>query len=58
MFQVIARTNELLENSNEQRKKQEKILEEKQEQINKMEANMKSVTADVIKVQLLGHGWF
>lgn len=57
MFQVIARTNELLENSNEQRKKQEKILEEKQEQINKMEANMKSVTADVIKVQLLGHGW-
>ena len=56
MFQVIARTNELLENSNEQRKKQEKILEEKQEQINKMEANMKSVTADVIKVQLLGHG--
>ena len=58
MFQVIARTNELLENSNEQRRKQEKILEEKQEQINKMEANMKSVTADVIKVQLLGHGWF
>ena len=58
MFQVIARTNELLENSNEQRKKQEKILEEKQEQINKMEANMKSVTADVIKVQLLGHGRF
>ena len=58
MFQVIARTNELLENSNEQRKKQEKILEEKQEQINKMEANMKSVTADVIKVQLLGHGQF
>ena len=57
MFQVIARTNELLENSNEQRRKQEKILEEKQEQINKMEANMKSVTADVIKVQLLGHGW-
>ena len=57
MFQVIARTNELLENSNEQRKKQEKILEEKQEQINKMEANMKSVTADVIKVQSLGHGW-
>ena len=57
MFQVIARTNELLENSNEQRKKQEKILEEKQEQINKMEANMKSVTADVIKVQLMGHGW-
>ena len=56
MFQVIARTNELLENSNEQRRKQEKILEEKQEQINKMEANMKSVTADVIKVQLLGHG--
>lgn len=57
MFQVIARTNELLENSNEQRRKQEKILEEKQEQINKMEANMKSVTADVIKVQLLGHRW-
>lgn len=57
MFQVIARTNELLENSNEQRRKQEKILEEKQEQINKMEANMTSVTADVIKVQLLGHGW-
>lgn len=57
MFQVIARTNELLENSNEQRRKQEKILEEKQEQINKMEANMKSVTADVIKVQLMGHGW-
>ena len=57
MFQVIARTNELLENSNEQRRKQEKILEEKQEQINKMEANMKSVTADVIKVQLLGHEW-
>ena len=57
MFQVIARTNELLENSNEQRRKQEKMLEEKQEQINKMEANMKSVTADVIKVQLLGHGW-
>ena len=57
MFQVIARTNELMENSNEQRRKQEKILEEKQEQINKMEANMKSVTADVIKVQLMGHGW-
>ena len=57
MFQVIARTNELLENSNEQRRKQEKILEEKQEQINKMEANMKSVTVDVIKVQLMGHGW-
>ena len=50
VFQVIARTNELLENSNEQRKKQEKALEEKQEQISKVEANMKSVTADVIKV--------
>lgn len=50
MFQVIARTSELLENSNEQRRKQEKALEEKQEQINKVEANMKSVTGDVIKV--------
>lgn len=50
MYQVIARTNELLENSNEQRRKQEKALEEKQEQINKVEANMKSVTGDVIKV--------
>lgn len=50
MFQVTARTSELLENSNEQRRKQEKALEEKQEQINKVEANMKSVTGDVIKV--------
>ena len=50
MFQVIARTNELLENSAEQRRKQEKALEEKQEQVNKIEANMKSVTGDVIKV--------
>lgn len=50
MFQVIARTSELLENSNEQRRKQEKALEEKQEQINNVETNMKSVTGDVIKV--------
>ena len=47
---MIARTNELLENSNEQRRRQEKTLAEKQEQINKVEANMKSVTGDVIKV--------
>ena len=39
-----------MENSNEQRKKQEKMLEEKQEQINKLEATMKSVSGEVIKV--------
>ena len=49
VFKVIARTNELLENSYEQRRKQEKALEEKQEQINKLETNMKAVTGDVIK---------
>ncbi|KAK2556738.1 Spindle assembly abnormal protein 6-like protein [Acropora cervicornis] len=46
---VIARTNELMENSNEQQRKQEKMLEERQEQINKLEATMKSVSAEVIK---------
>ena len=39
-----------MENSNEQRKKQEKMLEEKQEQLNKLEATMKSVSGEVIKV--------
>ena len=50
VVQVIARTNELMENSNEQRRKQEMILEERQDQINKLEATMKSVSAEVIKV--------
>ena len=39
-----------MENSSEQRRKQEKILEERQDQINKLEATMKSVSAEVIKV--------
>ena len=52
VVQVISRTNELMENSNEQRRKQEKILEERQDQINKLEATMKSVSAEVIKVCL------
>ena len=42
-----------MENSNEQRRKQDKILEERQEQINKLEATMKSVSAEVIKVWVL-----
>ncbi|XP_073227377.1 spindle assembly abnormal protein 6 homolog [Porites lutea] len=46
---VITRTNELMENSSEQRRKQEKILEERLEQINKLEATVKSVSAEVIK---------
>lgn len=50
VVQVISRTNELMENSNEQRRKQEKVLEERQDQINKLEATMKSVSAEVIKV--------
>ena len=39
-----------MESSSEQRRKQEKTLEEKQEQINKLEATVKSVSAEVIKV--------
>ena len=50
IVQVISRTNELVENSSEQRRKQEKTLEERQEQINKLEATMKSVSGEVIKV--------
>lgn len=51
--QVITRTNELMDNSSEQRRKQEKMLEEKQEQINKLEATMKSVSGEVIKVGIM-----
>ena len=50
LVKVITRTNELMENSSEQRRKQEKILEERLEQINKLEATVKSVSAEVIKV--------
>ena len=50
LVKVITRTNELMENSSEQRRKQEKILEERLEQINKLEAMVKSVSAEVIKV--------
>ena len=39
-----------MENSSEQRRKQEKVLEERLEQINKLEATVKSVSAEVIKV--------
>ena len=49
-MKVITRTNELMENSSEQLRKQEKILEERLEQINKLEATVKSVSAEVIKV--------
>ena len=42
-----------MENSNEQQRKQEKMLEERQEQINKLEATMKSVSAEVIKVRVI-----
>ena len=42
-----------MENSNEQQRKQEKMLEERQEQINKLEATMKSVSAEVIKVWVI-----
>lgn len=42
-----------MDNSSEQRRKQEKMLEEKQEQINKLEATMKSVSGEVIKVGIM-----
>lgn len=50
-MKVITRTNELMENSSEQRRKQENILEERLEQIKKLEATVKSVSAEVIKVR-------
>ena len=39
-----------MENSSDQRRKQEKILEERLQQINKLETTVKSVSAEVIKV--------
>ena len=49
-LQIISRTNELLESANEQKRKQEEALGERQQQIVKLEAAVKSISGEVFKV--------
>ena len=48
---VITRTRELLEAANEQKRKCEEIVVERQQQLNKSEKTVKSISDELIKVR-------
>jgi spindle assembly abnormal protein 6 len=49
--QVISRTNELLEAAHEQKRKQESLLEGRQQEVKKLGNTLQSVSAEVVKVR-------
>ena len=54
-FQVITRTKELLEVANEQRRKGDETLAERQQQLSKSEKTVKSISEELMKVLQIDH---